>query len=119
MKACLLIHVLVEISVFKVVILVRQHNFFHFFTAENTVILNNSNNIIFGDLFIESFLWQVMDCKFASAASDMWGVGVITYLLGNKNSKKLPNVVFAFGSLIIIEQELVKRTTQFCCCYLI
>ncbi len=47
-----------------------------------------------------------MDCKFASAASDMWGVGVITYLLGNKNSKKLSNVVFAFESLIItMEQE--------------
>ena len=24
---------------------------------------------------------QVMDCKFASPASDMWGVGVISYLL--------------------------------------
>jgi|688.fasta_scaffold1236990_1 hypothetical protein len=61
-------------------------------------------------MYIESFLWQVMDCKFASAASDMWGVGVITYLLGNKNSKKIPNVVFALDFLIItMEQEYKKR----------
>jgi hypothetical protein len=64
----------------------------------------------FGDLCIDHFLWQVMDCKFASAASDMWGVGVITYLLGNKNRKKLPNVVFALGYLIItMEQEYRKK----------
>jgi hypothetical protein len=27
-----------------------------------------------------------MDCKNASPASDMWGVGVITYLLGKKKA---------------------------------
>ncbi len=61
-----------------------------------------------------------MDCKFASAASDMWGVGVITYLLGNKNRKKLPDVVFVFGSLIIITKQKYKiQDHAFCCCYLI